>query len=77
MEEKVLDILEEICDDNIVREDLDINLLDEDLMDSLDFTELIVMLEERLGVEISPSEYTREESDTPRKIIEIVKSKLG
>ncbi|MDO4395644.1 MAG: D-alanine--poly(phosphoribitol) ligase subunit DltC [Clostridia bacterium] len=75
LEEKVLDILEEICDDDIVRTDRDINLLDEGLMDSLDFTELIIMLEDQLGVIISPSEYTREESDTPAKIIEIVRSK--
>ena len=75
MEEKVLAILEEICDDDIVRKDLNINLLDEGLMDSLDYTELIIMLEDELGLVISPSEYSREESDTPAKIIEIVRSK--
>ena len=69
MEEKVLAILEEICDDDIVRKDLNINLLDEGLMDSLDYTELIIMLEDELGIVISPSEYSREESDTPAKII--------
>ena len=75
MEEKVLAILEEICDDDIVRKYLNINLLDEGLMDSLDYTELIIMLEDELGIVISPSEYSREESDTPAKIIEIVRSK--
>ena len=75
MEEKVLAILEEICDDDIVRKDLNLNLLDEGLMDSLDYTELIIMLEDELGIVISPSEYSREESDTPAKIIEIVRSK--
>ena len=75
MEEKVLAISEEICDDDIVRKDLNINLLDEGLMDSLDYTELIIMLEDELGIVISPSEYSREESDTPAKIIEIVRSK--
>ena len=75
MEEKVLAILEKICDDDIVRKDLNINLLDEGLMDSLDYTELIIMLEDELGIVISPSEYSREESDTPAKIIEIVRSK--
>lgn len=76
MEEKVLDILVEICDEEFIRENQDVNLLDEGLMDSLDYTELLVMLEDEFGIIISPSEYTREESDTPAKIIEIVKSKL-
>ena len=76
MEEKVLDILEELCDDDIVRSNLNINLLEEGLMESLDYTSLIIMLEDELGIVISPSEYTREESDTPAKIIEIVRSKI-
>lgn len=77
MEERVLDILVELCDEEIVREDININLLDEELMDSLDYTELLIKLEEEFGIVISPSEYTREESDTPAKIIEIVRAKLG
>lgn len=77
MEERVLDILVELCDEEIVREDVNINLLDEELMDSLDYTELLIRLEEEFGIVISPSEYTREESDTPAKIIEIVRERLG
>ena len=76
MEEKLLDILEEICGDEIVKEDRDINLIEEDLMDSLDFTELIVAIEENFGVVIAPSEVTREESDTPNKIIEVVRARM-
>ncbi len=77
MEEKVLDILEEVCGDEIVRENLDINLLDEDLIDSLDYTEILVMIEEAFGIVMSPSEFTREEMDTPAKIIEQVKARLN
>ena len=77
MEEKVLDILEEVCGDEIVRENLDINLLDEDLIDSLDYTEILVMIEEAFGIVMSPSEITREEMDTPAKIIEQVKARLN
>ncbi|NLD19231.1 MAG: D-alanine--poly(phosphoribitol) ligase subunit DltC [Clostridiales bacterium] len=76
MEEKLLDILEEICGDSVVKEDQDVNLVDEGLMDSLDFTELIVAIEKNFGVIIPPSEVTREESDTPNKIIGIVRERL-
>ena len=76
MEEKLLNILEEICGDSIVREDLDINLIDEGLMDSLDFAELIVAIEDPFGVIISPSAVSREESDTPAKIIKVIKDRL-
>ncbi|ASS41040.1 D-alanine--poly(phosphoribitol) ligase subunit 2 [Eubacterium minutum ATCC 700079] len=76
MEEKLLDILEEICGDEIVKENRDINLNDEDLMDSLDYTELLIAIEENFDVVIAPSEVTREEMDTPNKIINVVKSRM-
>ena len=76
MRDIVLQILERICGDEIVREDPDINLIDEDLMESFDYITLIMELQDVMGVSISPSEFTREEMDTPNKIIDIVISKL-
>ena len=37
MREKLLDIIENICGDEIVKENPDINLLEEDLIDSLNY----------------------------------------
>ena len=76
MEEKLLDVLEDICGDEVVKENPDINLIEEDLMDSLDYTELLIAIEENFGVVIAPSEVTREQMDTPNKIIAIIKSKM-
>ena len=76
MENKFFDILEELCGDEIVKENPDINLLDEDLMDSLDYTELLIEIEDAFGVVIAPSEVTREEMDTPNKILSVIKSKM-
>lgn len=76
MENEFFDILEELCGDEIVRENPDINLLDEDLMDSLDYTELLIEIEDAFGVVIAPSEVTREEMDTPNKILSVIKSKM-
>lgn len=67
--ETVLKLLEEICGDDVVRVDMDINLLEEDLIDSLDYTELLVGIEDELGIIMAPSELKREEMDTPNKII--------
>lgn len=72
VKETVLDLLEEICGDDVVREDMDVNLLEEDLIDSLDYTELLVGIEDSLGVVMAPSELKREEMDTPNKIIDQV-----
>lgn len=74
--EIVLDLLEEICGDDVVREDLDINLLEEDLIDSLDYTELLIGIEDKTGVVMAPSELKREEMDTPAKIIHQVMKRV-
>jgi len=76
MEERLLDILEDICGDEIVKENPDINLVEEDLMDSLDYTELLIAIEENFNVVIAPSEVTREQMDTPNKIIAQIKSRM-
>lgn len=77
MEEKILEILAEACEDDCVKEDLNMELFESDLLDSLGFAELLAGLEEELGVVIAPSEVEREDMDTPGKIIALVKSKLA
>lgn len=77
MEDKILDMLSGLCGEEIGRDSLDVNLLDEGLIDSLDYVELLVNIEEAFSVVMSPSEFTREEMDTPRKIMEQVAKRLG
>lgn len=74
--ELILDMLEDICGDDIVRENLDINLLEEDLIDSLDYVTLLMDVEDQIGVVLAPSELKREEMDTPNKIIGVVQSRM-
>ena len=75
MEEKILEILAEVCEDDVVKEDLDTSLFDNDLLDSLSFVELLVEFEEKLNIVVSPSEVTREDMDTPNKIINLLKTR--
>ena len=75
MEEKLLGILERICDDEIVREDLDMDLFEEGLLDSLAVAELIVAIEEEFKVILSPTEYEKEELSTVHRIEKILEAK--
>ena len=75
MEEKVLNLLESICEDGIVKENPDIELFENDLLDSLTFTELLVEIENQFGLIISPSEVSRDDFGTPNKIIALIKAR--
>lgn len=72
MENEVLSILEEICGTDEVREDMNVNLFDTGLLDSLGITELLIGIEEKLGIDIAPTEITREDINTPNKIIKFL-----
>ncbi len=75
MKEKVLDILVELCEDDVVKNNLDVDLFETGLLDSLAFVELLYSFEEQFGIIISPSEISREEISTPNKIISILEEK--
>ncbi|GGC75770.1 D-alanine--poly(phosphoribitol) ligase subunit DltC [Enterococcus sp. DIV0242_7C1] len=74
VEETVLDILEEITGTDEVKEDKEVNLFDEGLMDSLATVQLLVEIEGQLGVQVPVSEFDRELWNTPNKVIEQVKA---
>ena len=75
MEEKLLDMLERICEDDIVREEYDLDLIDEGLLDSLAFAELLVDIEEEFGIVIFPSEVGQEDMNTVNKIMAQIKQR--
>ena len=75
LEEKILEIIEEIWEDDVIYEERDINLKEEGLMDSLAFVELLVRMEE-FGIEVAPTEVTYEEIDTPNKIIQYIETRV-
>jgi D-alanine--poly(phosphoribitol) ligase subunit 2 len=72
MENKVLDILEEVCSSDEVREDMDMNLFDAGLLDSLGVIQLLIEIEDVLGVKIEPTEVERNQIETPGKIIKLI-----
>lgn len=77
LEDKILDMLEDLCGDEVVKEDRDIDLLEEDLIDSLDYVTFLVDVEKEFGLVLAPSELTREEMATPNRIIEVITTRLG
>ena len=76
IEEKVLGMLEDICDDDAVREERDIDLFDAGLLDSMAAIELLVAIEEDFGVQIALTAVDRDEMNTVNKIIHQIEVRL-
>ena len=77
MEEQVLTILEEITGTDEVKENRDIDLFGEGLLDSLASVQLLVELEGQLDVQVPVSEFDRDNWGTPNKIIPQVQELKG
>ena len=77
LENKVLNILEEITGSSEVRENMDVQLFEEGLLDSLGSVQLLIELESTCGISASVSEFDRAEWETPRMIMERVATLQG
>ena len=77
MEEKLLDLLAELCEEDEVKNNLDEDLFESGLMDSLAFAELLFAIEENFGVIIAPSEIQRSDINTANKIVRLVKERMN
>lgn len=75
MENKILEILENVCGTDEVLEEMDLELFDAGLLDSLGVIELLVTIEEELNIRIEPTEVERAMISTPAKLIKYVKER--
>lgn len=73
---EVVEILEQVCRSSEIRSDPQIDLFEEQLLDSLGFVELIVALSEKFHIQISPADVERSEWSTPAKIISIIEGRV-
>lgn len=71
-----LDIMEEICETDEIREDLDLDLLDAGLIDSLSTINIILLIEEKFGLKLQPTDFTKEDISTVNNFISFLEGKV-
>lgn len=68
MKEKVLEIFIEVTGNDEIAEDLDLDLFEAGLLDSLAIIEVLLQLEEKLGIKLQPTDLEREDMSTVNKL---------
>lgn len=74
MEEKIIEIIENLTGYKKLTENRDIDLLKNEILDSLAFIELITALEEEFDIEIQPTQVEPNIWRNIKKIADLVKS---
>lgn len=65
---QVIELLAEICQDDVVKEDPNIDLFESGLLDSFGTVELLVQVEERFEITVPITEFDRDTWNTPNNI---------
>ena len=76
-DDQILTLLARVAETLEVKRNLDLQLFDTGVLDSLRTVELIVALSKEMSVEISPAGFDRDQCATPRMLVAYVKSKLN
>ncbi|MGG7141947.1 D-alanine--poly(phosphoribitol) ligase subunit DltC [Clostridium nigeriense] len=69
MLDKVLDILEEVTGTDEIREDLDLDLFEAGLLDSLGIIEVLLKIEEVFNIKLQPTDLERKDMETVNNLV--------
>ena len=74
--DQVVDLVVEISGEDEVADDRDVDLFEEEYLDSMAAIELLVAIKDEFGVSIAPTELERSEMNTVNKIIARVSERM-
>jgi D-alanine--poly(phosphoribitol) ligase subunit 2 len=74
---RLIEVLKTVAETDEVERNLDLQLYDAQVLDSMKTVELIVAISNEFGVDISPAEFERDKWATPRLIIADLESRIA
>ncbi|MDA1476809.1 D-alanine--poly(phosphoribitol) ligase subunit 2 [Bacillus sp. CLL-7-23] len=67
--QEVLSVIAEVCQDDIVKENPDIDIFEEGILDSFGTVELLLAFENHFNITVPITEFDRDAWNTPNQII--------
>ncbi|MEW9080464.1 D-alanine--poly(phosphoribitol) ligase subunit DltC [Terrisporobacter glycolicus] len=75
MQETVISIFEDVLECDEIRNDLDMNLFEAELLDSLAIIEVLVEIEDRLGIALQPTDLERNDMATVNNLVKFLENR--
>lgn len=75
MQETVIEIFEDVLGTDEIREDLDLNLFETELLDSLAIIEVLLEIENRLGIELQPTDLERKDMSNVNNLVKFLETR--
>ncbi|MBU0437122.1 D-alanine--poly(phosphoribitol) ligase subunit 2 [Staphylococcus succinus] len=71
---QVLDVLEDVSESSVVKENPDVELFEEGIIDSFQTVGLLLEIQNKLDIEVSIMDFDRDEWATPNKIVAVLEA---
>ena len=75
--DELVQLLCTLCGSDVPKNDLNAKLFTSGLIDSIGVVELLVYLEERQGIVLSPSQFDREQFDSAQLLLDFIRDRGG
>lgn len=76
LQEKVIEIFEEVLGTDEIAEDLDLDMFENELLDSLAIIEVLLGIEEKLGLSLQPTNLERKDMATVNNLVAFLEPRL-
>ncbi len=75
MQETVIEIFEDVLGSDEIRDDLDFDLFEAELLDSLAIIQVLLEIESRLGIVLQPTDLERSDMATVNNLVKFLESR--
>lgn len=75
MQEAVISIFEDVLDCDEIKEDLSLDLFEAELLDSLAIIEVLLEIEDRLGIVLQPTDLERSDMATVNNLVKFLETR--
>lgn len=75
MRDQVLEMFIEVTGNDEIAEDLDLDLFEAGLLDSLAIIEMLLQIEEKLGIKLQPTDLERDDMSTVNKLTSFLEAR--
>ncbi|WAW15864.1 D-alanine--poly(phosphoribitol) ligase subunit 2 [Peptostreptococcus equinus] len=77
MKENVIEIFEEVMDTDEIRDNLDLDVFENEMLDSMGIIEVLLGIEEKMGLSLQPTDLERKDMATANNLISFLETKIG
>ncbi|CEI73573.1 MULTISPECIES: D-alanine--poly(phosphoribitol) ligase subunit DltC [Romboutsia] len=75
MQETVIEIFEDVLGSDEIRDDLDFDLFEAELLDSLAIIQVLLEIESRLGIVLQPTDLERSDMATVNNLVKFLENR--